>query len=233
MTVLDETTQPPYPGEFWGPTDRWSDPATLKIVPLLHPEDPETFLRRFSPEEVNSIVAAIRATGKIPRLMFFHRAFRGRLQHVNQKPPFWFIPFVAYGNSYGSVLVFEENGFFGTPESPDCLTGMTIEIVDRLEFNHGSDGEFHDYPTPDSPTCTTMRIYFTQEGTEQILDVVERHGEDSDFGRQLLIVEAIWEIWSGVVERSRDSSVWRYDAVADCAFFSSWEGLLDWAAEHG
>jgi hypothetical protein len=194
-----------------------------------HVEYDELF-RRFTVEEVDRIERKIRQTGTLIHLPFVHRALASRFDLRGMKPPFWFIPFVAFGNDRGGVLYFEENGIYTNYESPTKLgsTGHCdkwVEVSVDIGYNGLNDDESDDECL--SALCIEAR---RRDGSLGEFNIVEFHGEG--FGATLRILLAIWETaWQPVVERSRQSSAFMKGPPPWPEFFESWDALLAWAGE--
>ena len=225
-----------YPGTWYLPNAHWNDDGMMlriKSFPNIFAGgqvSKDQLFRRFTTEEVDRIARKIRAEKTLIYLPFVRKALAERFDVRGMKPPFWFIPFVAFGNDRGGILYFEENGFYTNYESPESLdsTGH-VDLMDQLSVTSGYNG-LNDSDEDDAVLSSLCIEGHSQAGAPRTLNIVEFHGEG--YGATLRIALAIWEAaWQGVVDRSRGGSAFMKGPPPGWESFDSWDELLAWADE--
>ena len=237
---LTKDTDPPYPGQFCIPgtlyEDRFSYMPFPKVVGKSTKYKAEDLFRRFTSDEVSKIVSKIETENKIPYLVFIKGILDSKMNLPN-KAPYWFMPFVIAGRTEGVMLYFDQDGFWYNSENPIVLKQCSpAEMIDSIEIKEGHFNDFvmelfkKDMPslTVDEGIISTMRISGNDKGRAVEVDIAEMHGEG--YGPQLEIMEAIWNIWKDVVEKSRGASSYMFDPAIFKAF-NSWQEVIDWAYE--
>ena len=235
---LTKDTDPPYPGQFCIPgtlyEDRFRYMPFPKVVGKSTKYKADDLFRRFTSDEVSKIVSKIETENKIPYLVFIKGILDSKMNLPN-KAPYWFMPFVIAGRTEGVMLYFDQDGFWYNSENPIVLQHCSpAEMIDSIEIKQGHFNDFvmelfkKDMPslTVDEGIISTMRISGNDKGRAVEVDIAEMHGEG--YGPQLEIMEAIWNIWKDVVEKSRGASSYMFDPAIFKAF-NSWQEVIDWA----
>ncbi len=222
-----------YPGAYFNRDNFFvenNEMIRVKMFPDIfgtagEPEVNKVF-RRFSDQEIKTLVTAIQETEIMPYLGFIKNAL-GKVFKDDLKAPFWFIPFVIYGSSplkIGSSLYFEQNGIWSNFENPRKFD--LVAHVDTITYMHtekgicAGGGSMLD-ENPSWETVTTLEVE-TQNG---LLRIFEPHGRDC--GAQLEIVDALWDKWGVTVEASRGAGIFIHQSKN--RVFGSFEELLEWA----
>lgn len=239
---LTQDTDPPYPGPFHISQTLYEGRFTYmpfpKVVGKGTKYKADDLFRQFTSDEVSKIVFKIKEEQKIPYLVFVKEILETKMKLPN-KAPYWFIPFVITARDKGTMLYFFQDGFWvhGLNKEKDpkvLIQCCSSDMISDMEINDGHFMDFvmqpfkKDMPslTVDADIITTMRVSISHNGNDTELDIAEMHGEG--FGPQLEIVEAIWDIWKEVVDRSRGASGYMYDPAIFKAFHS-WQEVIDWA----
>lgn len=185
--------------------------------------------RKFTTNEVAAIVNKIRITKSFILLPFVKELLQREFDLNDYKLPFWFIPFVGYGNSIGSLMYFTQDGIYNCFISANGLSNTChIDMWTNISMKSGYNGLFDD--KQDDKTITSLKIDWTnpRSGNSGNTNIVEMHGQN--FGANLKIVKAIWDsAWKTVVDRSKGASQFLLGPPPNVESFDSWEDLLKWA----
>lgn len=185
--------------------------------------------RKFTLEEVDSIVSKIKSTKSFILLPFVKEILQREFDLKDNKPPFWFIPFVGYGNDIGSLMYFTQDGIYNCFKSAKALSNTChIDMWTNISVESGYNGLFDD--SQDDKNISSLKIDWTNpsSGNSGHINIVEMHGVD--FGATLNIVKAIWDsAWKTVVDRSKGASQFLLGPPPNVESFDSWEDLLKWA----
>jgi len=234
---LDATTIPPYPGDLYNSNKKW-DGYAYETIPFPRVVGPGTnhaldeLLRKFTQDEVDAIAKKIIETNTLPRLVWIPDLFKENEDYLIQdfalKAPFWFMPFVIYGFEKASMLYFELSGFHANlTRDADALTQIYhVDAIGSLTVvsGHHEDDSYHG----DDDECVSTMALKSDKGELWVSDI---HGED--YGSQLPIIEAIWEVWLPMVDYNRDrpSFTWPPNLMEklNLESFHSWDEVIEWA----
>jgi len=225
-----------YPGNFYCQNELWWNqgiPLNIMNFPNIieNKEDEQKIFRRFTQKEVDQIVKKIKATGDLIYLNFIRTMMERKFDLRGMKSPFWFIPFTAYGWNFGGIMYFEQNGIYTNVESPTTIKNTVhVDKWDIVSCEKGYNGLEYDYDfdATDENVLTSLKIEFTHNGEDGVINVVETHGEQ--YASTLPIVMAIWEnAWSDVVEISKETSGFQLGPPPMMQVFESWEELIEWS----
>lgn len=225
-----------YPGNFYCQNELWWNqgiPLSIMNFPNIieNKEDEAKIFRRFTQKEVDQIVKKIKATGDLIYLNFIRTMMERKFDLRGMKSPFWFIPFTAYGWNFGGIMYFEQNGIYTNVENPTTIKNTVhVDKWDIVSCEKGYNGLEYDYDfeETDENILTSLKIEFTHNGEDGVINVVETHGDQ--YASTLPIVMAIWEnAWSDVVERSKETSGFQLGPPPMMQVFESWEELIEWS----
>lgn len=218
---LSPETNPPYPGElFCRAYTNNVDKVELRRFKRL-PNYADLF-RKFTKEEVSSIVDKIKKTRTIPYLGFVNKILSSKYD-IDLKSPFWFIPFVVMADKVGCMLYFEQNGFYGNIQDKDNIEcAFNSDSIAGVNYSTG----LHPKDHINKDNVSTIKIDAITGG---YLTINEFHGKD--YGSQLWIVKNIWDLWKEVVDYNRNEPLFmlNYKGAPSKVGFSNWEELLEWA----
>jgi hypothetical protein len=128
-------------------------------------------------------------------------------------------------------MYFEQNGIYTNVESPTTIKNTVhVDKWDIVSCEKGYNGLEYDYDfdATDENVLTSLKIEFTHNGEDGVINVVETHGEQ--YASTLPIVLAIWEnAWSDVVEISKETSGFQLGPPPMMQVFESWEELIEWS----
>ena len=234
IPYLSHDTNPAYPGDHYFVTPYYES-SLLRVKNFPAVSDANRLFRRFSTEQVEAISSKIRSTETLPVLVFVREILGEYFQYLPSgadpeqnedfaaieelKPPFWFLPFCAIGQSFGGILYLEQNGLYSNGARPFLLSSMfPAEKIQRIEWQDGN------YETEAEGSAGTLIVSNDEDDVELYLE--EFHG--NDYGSQLKIVDACLEVWMKVVEKSRKSSFYVLNSV-NFIEVHSWDELLEWS----
>jgi hypothetical protein len=225
-----------YPGDFYCQNELWWNqgiPLNIMNFPNIfeNKEEESIIFRRFTQKEVDQIVKKIKATGDLIYLNFIRTMMERKFDLRGMKSPFWFIPFTAYGWNFGGIMYFEQNGIYTNVEDPTAIKNTVhVDKWDIVSCEKGYNGLDYDYDfeATDENILTSLKIEFTHNGEDGVINVVETHG--AQYASTLPIVMAIWEnAWRDVVEISKETSGFQLGPPPMMQVFESWEELIEWS----
>ena len=227
-----------YPGELYCENEHWwrsGRPLHISNFPNIFEGTSyqyQDIFRRFTKEEVDTIVDKIKSTGNLIYLNFVRKAMSEKFDLRGMKTPFWFIPFAIYGNDHAGILYFEQNGIYNNYNNPFDLS-MTVhcDLWKNISFETGYNGltDGWGYDKEDEDILSSLKIDYVNKGNSGCINIVETHGDE--YISTLPIVKAIWDnAWNRVIDNSRDAGCFLLGPPPFSEFFNSWEELLKWAS---
>ena len=191
--------------------------------------DLDLLFRKFTHEEVDLIVNKIKKSKSYILLPFIKEILGREMDLSSFKPPFWFIPVVAYGNNVSSILYFNQDGIYNTFKNSESLTMVAhVDVWKSISVEAGYNGLFDDDSDDDNLSSLKINWHNPNTGNSGSTNIVEFHGED--YGATLKILKAIWDYaFKDVVDRSRGASQFLLGPPPFFESFDSWDELIDWA----
>lgn len=192
-------------------------------------KDLDLLFRKFSAYEVDLIVNKIQKTKTYILLPFVKEILSREMDLSSFKPPFWFIPIVAYGNNISSILYFNQDGIYNTFKNDWSLSMVAhVDLWKDISVEPGYNGLFDDNSDDELLSSLKIEWYNPKTGNSGETNIVEFHGEQ--YGASLKILQAIWDFaWKDVVDRSRGANQFLLGPPPFLKSFDNWEQLLDWA----
>jgi len=220
---------PTYPGEFYLETKKYHlVPIKLKRFPRF--KGVSELFRKFKKDEVEAICNKIKETRTIPILCFIRNVIEDKFDATYD--PFWFIPFVIAAEKIGCFVCLTDSGFWANAEDEsEMIRLIDSDVITSLTYTEG----FNDEECGNEDTTNTVSTLYIHID-EEFLTLNEFHGEE--FGSQLLIIDAIWDLWSEVVEHGRGSEEYEfsfhpyeknYTGAPSFIEFNSWAELIHWS----
>jgi hypothetical protein len=190
--------------------------------------DLDLLIRKFTSDEVDLIVNKINKTKTYILLPFIKEILSRCMDLSSFKPPFWFIPVVAYGNNVSSILYFNQDGIYSTKNSASLSMVAKVDVWKSISVEPGYNDLFEDDSDDDMLSSLKIDWYNPNTGNSGATNIVEFHGVE--YGASLKIILAIWNsAWKDVVDRSRGTSQFFLGPPPFVESFDSWEDLLKWA----
>lgn len=204
--------------------DKKSFPDVIKSQ-----RDLDLLFRKFSVEEVDLIVNKIQKTKTCILLPFVKELLSREMDLSSFKPPFWFIPIVAYGNNISSILYFNQDGVYNTFKNSWSLSMVAnVDIWKDISVEPGYNGLFDDNSDDEMLSSLKIEWHNPSTGNSGATNIVEFHGEE--YGASLKILLAIWNsAWKDVVDRSRGATQFFLGPPPFFESFNNWDELIVWA----